>query len=71
MYLQVPEKGLPLSPGLAQATSDMQSKAQAALAVLSGSPRRRHGLPLHPGHPVELHVVAAAEAFGKGVVLNL
>ena len=67
----MPEKGLPLSLGLAQATSDMQSKAQAALAVLSGSPRQRHTIPLHPGHPVELHVVAAAEAFRKGVVLNL
>lgn len=67
----MPEKGLPLSPGLAQATGDTQSKAQAAFVVLNRCPRRRHVLPLHPGHPVELHVVAAAETFRKGVVLNL
>lgn len=69
--MQMPEKGLPLSPGLAQAKGNMQSKAQAAPMVLSRSPCQRHELPLHPGHPVELHVVAAAEAFRKGVVLNL
>ena len=69
--MQMPEKGLPLSPGLAQATRDMQSKARAAPAALSRFPQRRHVLPLHPGHPVELHVVAAAETFRKGVVLNL
>lgn len=28
-------------------------------------------LPLHPGHSVELHVIAAPESFGKGIILNL
>lgn len=71
IHKQPPEKEPSLGSGLAQATKDMQSKAQVAHVVLSRSQRVRHTLPLHPGHPVELHVIAAAEAFRKGVVLNL
>jgi len=28
-------------------------------------------LPLHPRHPVQLHIIAPAEALGEGVVLDL
>lgn len=28
-------------------------------------------LPLHPGHPVQFHVVTPAKTFRKGIVLNL
>lgn len=40
-------------------------------AALGCGARAPACLPLHPGHPVQLHVVAAPEPFGEGVVLDL